>query len=81
MWCKKIFLRSILSVSIFTLSAAPVSAQNEYWHQKVSLYELLPVGPDDIVFLGNSITDGGEFAELFADNRIKNRGISADVIR
>ena len=80
MWCKKIFLRSILSVSIFTLSAAPVSAQNEYWHQKVSLYELLPVGPDDIVFLGNSITDGGEFAELFADNRIKNRGISADVI-
>lgn len=80
MWCKKIFLRSILSVSILTLATAPVAAQNEYWHQKVSLYELLSVGPDDIVFLGNSITDGGEFAELFADNRIKNRGISADVI-
>lgn len=56
------------------------TAQNEYWHQRVSLFEILPVDNDDIVFLGNSITDGGEFAELFGNPAIKNRGISADVI-
>ena len=32
------------------------------------------------MFLGNSITDGGEFAELFDNPKIINRGISGDVI-
>ena len=32
----------------------------------------------DIVFLGNSITDGGEWNELLANPRVKNRGISGD---
>lgn len=53
---------------------------DEYWDQKTSLFELLPVGHDDIVFLGNSITDGGEFHELFGMNNIKNRGIRSDAI-
>lgn len=51
-----------------------------YWDQKTSLFELLPIGHDDIVFLGNSITDGGEFNELFGMTNIKNRGIRSDVI-
>ncbi|MDE6794072.1 MAG: hypothetical protein K2J63_02070, partial [Muribaculaceae bacterium] len=45
-----------------------------------TLFDLLPVEPGDIVFLGNSITDGGEFTELFDNPSIKNRGISSDVI-
>jgi len=59
--------------------AIPVSADS-YYDRRVSLFELLPVGPEDIVFLGNSITDGGEFSELFGMPNIKNRGISSDVI-
>lgn len=55
-------------------------AQNEYWHQRVSLFEELPVNSSDIIFLGNSITDGGEFAELFDNPNVKNRGINSDVI-
>ena len=50
-----------------------------YWYQKATLYEALPVVSTDIVFLGNSITDGGEWAELFGDARMKNRGISGDI--
>ena len=57
----------------------PVRA-DEYWDQKTSLFDVLPVTSDDIVFLGNSITDGGEFAELFDMPNIKNRGIRSDVI-
>lgn len=66
----------------FVAGCSPVScfAESEYWHQRTSLFDLLPVGEDDIVFLGNSITDGGEFAELFGMPDIKNRGISSDVV-
>lgn len=57
-----------------------VSARSLYWEQKVTLFDKLPVGRGDIVFLGNSITDGGEWTELFAMDNLKNRGISGDVI-
>ncbi len=50
-----------------------------YYYQKATLFEELPITSTDIVFLGNSITDGGEWAELFGDCRIKNRGISGDI--
>ncbi len=39
---------------------------------------MLPIRSSDIVFLGNSITDGCEWSELFNNPKIKNRGISAD---
>lgn len=54
---------------------------DEYYDQKVSLFEILPVGEQDIVFLGNSITDGGEFAELLGVANVKNRGIRSDSMR
>ncbi|MBD5200483.1 MAG: sialate O-acetylesterase [Bacteroidales bacterium] len=55
-------------------------ARSAYWEQKVSLFDKLPVHENDIVFLGNSITDGGEWQELLNMANVKNRGISADVI-
>ena len=61
---------------------APLSAQNPahttYWNQQETLFQSLPASPDDIIMLGNSITDGGEWAELLGDPRIRNRGISGD---
>lgn len=53
---------------------------DEYWDQRTTLFELLPIHQNDIVFLGNSITDGGEFHELFGMDNIKNRGIRSDII-
>lgn len=51
-----------------------------YYRQKVSLFRSLPTHNNSIIFLGNSITDGGEWAELFNnDARIINRGISGDI--
>ncbi|OKL40565.1 beta-N-acetylhexosaminidase [Pontibacter flavimaris] len=50
-----------------------------YHHQRATLFRSLPHTPGDIIFLGNSISDGGEWSELFADSRLKNRGISGDV--
>lgn len=58
----------------------PQANADEYWDRKASLFEILPVNGNDIIMLGNSITDGGEFGELFGIHNIKNRGISSEVI-
>jgi Lysophospholipase L1 and related esterases len=50
-----------------------------FYYQRTTLFEQLPVTSRDIVFLGNSITNGAEWGELFNDSRVKNRGISGDV--
>ncbi|MBS1620761.1 MAG: family 20 glycosylhydrolase [Bacteroidetes bacterium] len=50
-----------------------------YYWQRVTLFNSLPKSKEDIIFLGNSITDGGEWSELFNDSNIKNRGISGDI--
>lgn len=69
-------LLASLSVS-FPYNAFP---RSKYWEQRVTLFNIIPVEEGDIVFLGNSITDGGEFTELFDNKKIKNRGIVSDVI-
>lgn len=51
-----------------------------YYRQRVSLFRTLPVKTGQVVFLGNSITDGAEWNELFDnDPNIINRGISGDI--
>lgn len=41
----------------FVAGCSPVScfAESEYWHQRTSLFDLLPVGEDDIVFLATRL--------------------------
>lgn len=76
-------LKTGIKISLVLLAGVTsgISAYaDEYWDQKTSLFEILPVYQDDIIFLGNSITDGGEFTELFDLPNIKNRGIRSDVI-
>ncbi|MFH5833667.1 GDSL-type esterase/lipase family protein [Halalkalibaculum sp. DA3122] len=50
-----------------------------YYYHKKTLFEHLPNAENEIIFLGDSITDGNEWAELFGSPRLKNRGISGDV--
>ena len=71
-------MKKIVLLAAALLLAAASFAQSEYNYQKRSLFEQLPIRGNDIVFLGNSITDGGEWAELFNNRHVKNRGISAD---
>lgn len=74
----------MIPLLLMALSLAfPLSAQNRtyptFWHQRVSLFEKLSVNKDDILFVGNSITNGGEWAELFHNPKVKNRVISGDI--
>ena len=45
---------------------------------RVSFFESFPLHSGDIVMLGDSITHGGEWSEVFPALPIKNRGISGD---
>lgn len=72
-----------LILTLCSMMALSLSAQQNnyttYWNQRASLFEELPLCSNDIVFIGNSITDGAEWFELLDNPHIKNRGISGDI--
>lgn len=49
-----------------------------YYIHKTSQFEILPIKLNTIIFLGDSITDEGEWTELLEKPNIQNRGISGD---
>jgi predicted alpha-1,2-mannosidase len=53
-------------------------ALKAYYYHKKEHFESLPNTKNEIIFLGNSITDNCEWAELFSNPNIKNRGIGGD---
>lgn len=61
------------------LPVYPDSIFSTYYHQRVTLFRSLPQTKGDIIFVGNSITEGGGWNELFDDRRVNSRGISGDI--
>lgn len=81
---KRLFLILIAAISLIPMADAQQRewANNDpYYARRVTLFELLPIGKKDIVFLGNSLTDGCEFNELLGNPNIKNRGIVGDIVQ
>lgn len=84
----KLFTRCVIVMAGFIINPAFAQVKlpaiedslfSTYYQQKVSFAESLPVTKNDIVFLGNSITDGAIWSELFNDIRVMSRGFSGDV--
>ena len=73
-----IFLLFLAMLPIWSF-AQTIGKFSTYYDQRELLFETLPTSHRDIIFLGNSITDGGEWSELFQNRHCKNRGISGDV--
>lgn len=55
--------------------------ESNHYLQRADFFHRYPVNEGDIVFLGDSITDGGCWEELFPGVPLKNRGINADDTR
>lgn len=76
-------MKKLLFIIVALLTILSVHAQeNKYstfYYQRATLFEELPITSKDIVFLGNSITNGAEWTELLHNKHVKNRGISGDV--
>jgi len=53
-------------------------ALKAHYYQQKEHFESLPNTKNEIIFLGNSITNNCEWAELFSNPNIKNRGIGGD---
>lgn len=54
---------------------------DKYYARRATHFGYLPVGSDDIIMLGNSLTDGAEFHELLNNPHVKNRGIVGDIVQ
>lgn len=54
---------------------------DDYYYRRATLFDTLPIKSSDIVFLGNSLTDGAEWNELLDNRHIKNRGIVGDIVQ
>jgi len=83
---KKLLLLFIILTSVSGIASgqAQLTAADSsrfpayYWHSK-NMFDNLPDIRGEIIFLGNSITDGGEWFELLGNKKCLNRGISGDV--
>lgn len=76
---KRLLLWTVMALLGFTAMAQ--ANQDPYYARRATLFDELPIGKKDIVMLGNSLTDGCEFNELFNNKHIKNRGIVGDIVQ
>lgn len=77
---KLLLLISIcLSADVGFAQTADTSFAGPYFLKREAYFKALPVKKKAIVFLGNSITEVGEWSELFNAKNVINRGISGDV--
>jgi len=75
------FLLAMLVATIVLLvisRSAVERIEHHHYEQRADFFRFTPVKPGDIVFLGDSITAGGCWDELFPGLPVKNRGINAD---
>lgn len=68
----------VATANLFGQSVIDTSYATTYYQQKVTLFNLLPNTKNEIIFLGDSITDIGEWEEIWVNKKVKNRGISSD---
>lgn len=77
-------LSTLLVITLVYLVLARMAAERlarTHHEQKRDFFAHHPVQAGDIVFLGDSITDGARWDELFPGLPVKNRGINADTTR
>lgn len=68
----------VLLVLFFVSRTAVETIERNHYDQRADLYRFTPIKEGDIVFMGDSITDGGCWEEFFPGLPVKNRGINAD---
>jgi len=69
----------VATLVMFTLTRLEVEKiARRHYLQRADFFAAHPPSSSDIVLLGDSLTAGGNWDELFPDLPIKNRGINAD---
>jgi lysophospholipase L1-like esterase len=61
----------------FARGVCAAAAHDSYWHERTSLFDAIKT-TSSVVMVGDSLTGGAEWRELFPDVSIANRGIDGD---
>ncbi|GAP71621.1 beta-lactamase [Candidatus Symbiothrix dinenymphae] len=74
-------LRSMVANAVAAaVNCPPLRVYFPHYYARVEQFRHEPpITPTDIVFLGNSLTEGGQWSNYFPKQSIVNRGISGDV--
>ena len=64
--------------TIFPNNRKPKPIHKPNYYTQKNHFETLPDGKNEIIFLGDSITDFGRWSEMLQNINVKNRGIRAD---
>lgn len=78
---KKLILTVAMLLGLTFMVFGQEAKYTPLYYHRASLFEVLPIEKSDIIFLGNSITHYCEWAELFNNKHVKNRGISGDIVQ
>jgi lysophospholipase L1-like esterase len=82
------YILLLLMLPVFALAQTKPTNQNlfdtipflpEHTTERLELFEKQPITQGGIIFLGNSITEGGNWAKLLNDTTVLNRGIGGDI--
>ena len=60
--------------------AAPSPQHTSYWRERTSFFQTFAADAD-VAMVGDSLTDGAEWAEMLPGRRVVNRGIDGDTTR
>ncbi|NDV81027.1 serine hydrolase [Bacteroides sp. 51] len=74
-------LRSLVANAVAaSINCPPERIYFQHYYNRVELFKTeAPISGKDIVFLGNSLTEGGKWSELLGKKNIRNRGVAGDV--
>jgi len=75
---KKFVTILLITISLQAAAQYDSSFRFYYYDQKLSMFEQMPAKDNCIIWLGDSITDGCEWSELFPNYNNLNRGVSSD---
>jgi len=87
---KKIYCKILSLIFLFTINCytqqntdqfnIPIYKKNPNYTSFIKLFKTYKTTQANIVFLGNSITQGGNWSELLGRKNIANRGIPGDML-
>lgn len=71
----------LMSGVVAAQEVAPIDSSywNQHYANRLAFFRAMPDHHKRIVFLGDSMTEGAKWQELFDEKRVVNRGISGDV--
>ena len=78
-------VRFLILLSIAVLSNLPAQELDttpyilDHHQNRLDQFSREPIKTGQIIFLGNSITEGGQWSDYFPDQDVLNRGISGDI--